>query len=141
MNLVNDCVKWLENLAEQYGVNIVETDKLPPTAPSSSYKAKNLIILNLNTKNSLAYELAHELGHLLLTTANHKYHALDEHNEFCESKANQFALRLIYSYCLDTHRCFKDLDDFANSFQLKTQDVTQYQSEIYLLCGHNLPAA
>lgn len=40
MNLVNDCVKWLENLADQYGVNVVETDKLPPTAPSASYKAK-----------------------------------------------------------------------------------------------------
>ena len=130
MNLVNDCVKWLENLADQYGVNIVETDKLPPTAPSSSYKAKNLIILNLNTKKSLAFELAHEVGHLLLNTAN-----------YCELKANCFAIRLICSYCLDTNRCFKDLDDFAKSFQLKTQDVTKYQSEIYPLCGHDLPVA
>ena len=71
----------------------MESDKLPPTAPSSSYKAKNLIILNLNTKNSLAYELAHEVGHLLLNTAN-----------YCELKANCFAIRLICSYCLDTNR-------------------------------------
>lgn len=145
MNLVNDCVNWLLNLAKEYGVNVIETDKLPATAPSASYKSKNLIILNLNTQHSLAYELAHELGHLLLDTANNQYHSKSnnhhEHTNHCESKANQFALRLIYAYCLDTHHCFKDLTDFANSFNLNYQDVLCHQSEIYLLCGHDLPTA
>jgi len=96
----------LMNLALKNGIGFTATDKLGPFTPSASNTQTKQVVLNLNwhIKNQLAFQMAHELAHILNGDVSNQVLYFTPYKNGIELEANRTAIKMIMPYYLRDRR-------------------------------------
>lgn len=115
---MKEVIEYLLNFAFSKGFGFILTDKLKPNTPSCANPKKNKIIINMNwhDKNELPFQIAHEIGHMLNGDEGILYYSSYSSRSKIERSADDKAIDLLFSYCLDMDKVTTNYSDFMEYY-------------------------
>ncbi|MCG0639224.1 hypothetical protein IMAU10585_01917 [Lactiplantibacillus plantarum] len=105
---MNIYIKRLMQYAWDHGISCILTDKLDAYTPSSAKPENNIVLINLKWHNpsEIAFQMAHELGHVINHDEGILYFSSFSNKSKYERMANLEALKIlipIYLSEVDTY--------------------------------------
>lgn len=115
---MNNLLSFLINYGFDHGISTTLTHKLSPDFPSSSSKAKQKVLINMNwsNKSEIPFILAHELGHLLNGDSGVNYYRSPTVHNKTEFGANSTAINLLIDFCHRYDLYFNNPIQFCEQF-------------------------
>lgn len=115
---MKEVIEYLLNFAFSKGFGFILTDKLKPSTPSCANPKQNKIIINLNWHNQkeLPFQVAHEIGHMLNGDEGILYYSSYSSHSKIERSADDKAIDLLFSYCLDMGKVTINYSDFMEYY-------------------------
>lgn len=115
---MKEVIEYLLNFAFNKGFGFILTDKLKATTPSCANPTKNKIIVNMNwhNQNELPFQLAHEIGHMLNGDEGILYYSSYSSRSKIERNADNKAIDLLFSYCLNMDEVTINYNDFMKYY-------------------------
>lgn len=100
---MNIYIKRLMQYAWDNGISCVLTEKMNEYTPSSAKPENKIILINLNWHNQLeiAFQMAHEIGHVINNDEGVLYYSSFSNKSSYERNANLKALEILIPIYLD----------------------------------------
>ncbi|MFO1550731.1 ImmA/IrrE family metallo-endopeptidase [Lactiplantibacillus plantarum] len=122
---MNIYIKRLMQYAWDNGISCILTDKLDEYTPSSANPDKNIVLINLKWHNpsEIAFQMAHELGHVINQDEGILYFSSFSNKSKFERQANLKALDILIPIYLNEVDTYSDnsVMPFMESFGIPTR--------------------
>lgn len=123
----------LMNLAMDNGIAVQASGDLSPDTPCAVNTKTKTILLNTNLRNKkqLAFQFAHEIGHILNGDHSNEMLYYTPTRNAIETRANQSAIKLLLPYYIDDKDTDRiNLNEFMSLFAIPTHLEDIVKSEI-----------
>ena len=114
---MNIYIKRLMQYAWDHGISCILTDKLDAYTPSSAKPENNIVLINLKWHNpsEIAFQMAHELGHVINHDEGILYFSSFSNKSKYERMANLEALKILIMENFGIPKRLED--DVVNAFR------------------------
>lgn len=127
----------LANFALENKISFMATSKLGPNTPSASDTEARSVVLNLNwhIKKQLAFQLAHEIAHIVNGDVSNQVLYFTPGKTGIELEANRTAIKLVMPYYLRDRRADQvNPVEFMNIFAIPSHLASTVKSELRKAC-------
>lgn len=130
---MDDLITYLLNYILNKGFGFETLNEAKSNWPSVADPPKNLIFINMNwhNQNELPFQIAHEIGHMIVGDSCYMYKKNYLMKIKSEDRADMFAINILKQYCEENDFCITNPIIFAQQFCIPRRLYNVVESKWY----------